>query len=144
MIITVTHLENLRACSAAVSRFREFFGKSALVTEEECVRHAADFDWDWAAEKLLTSAQWQEYKRIRARAYVEYERVKSEAWADYDRIEASAWAEYLRIQAAAQKEYEIGTAAARTYSNVARAVAFAHAVEFAAHPQPPQGQGEAR
>jgi hypothetical protein len=101
----ILHLKTLQehgACTDQVKLFRKRFGESVRVTEALCVKVAEDFDFDWAAQHLLTPTKaWAEYKRVEAPAWAEYDRVMAPAWAEYERVEALAWAEYKRVRARA-------------------------------------------
>jgi hypothetical protein len=80
--ITARMLKAKGACASQVEKFKELFPfGSAEVTIDLCVKHAADFDWIWAAENLLNSAAKAEYERVRAEAWAEYQRVRAGAWA---------------------------------------------------------------
>lgn len=52
--ITLLMLVDRGACSDYREAFHTLFGDSVLPTREVCVQHADDFDWDWAAEELLS------------------------------------------------------------------------------------------
>ena len=80
--ISVAKLRKLGACHSQVAKFKEIFGdKSVAVTVELCVAHAQDFNWDWAANNLLTAPARSEYYRVVAAAKTEYDRVVAAAWA---------------------------------------------------------------
>jgi len=115
-IITLAQLKRLGACTDETSQFERLFGSSIEVTEACCVQHAAQFDWNWAAEHLLSQDALAEYQRVRATASAEYERVMAAARAEFDRMWA-ARAEYKRVRAAANAEYQStrATAFARLY-----------------------------
>ena len=106
MILTAKTLVQKDACPVAVERFRALFGKEVEVTEALAVEHAQVFDWDWAAEKLLSPAGRAKYERVTTSAWAKYERVMTSAWAKYERARASAWAEYERVRAPALAEYD--------------------------------------
>lgn len=59
--ITLAQLERHGACSEYRGRFEETFGLSAKVTLELALKHADRFDWSWAADNLLTSANSRTY-----------------------------------------------------------------------------------
>lgn len=52
-IITMGQLRKLDACRDQRDLFIDTWGDSVVVTEEEMVKHASKFDWDWAASNLL-------------------------------------------------------------------------------------------
>jgi hypothetical protein len=68
--------------------FRTLFGESVEVTEELCLIHAYDFNFDWAACKLLSDAAIYEYVRLGDAAIDEYMRAND----DYSRANALAFA----------------------------------------------------
>ena len=82
MKITLVQLRKKRACASQLAKFESLFGDSVVVTRELCIRHAADFDFDWAAEHLLSAPAWAEYRRARAPALVEYRRARAPAFFD--------------------------------------------------------------
>lgn len=59
--ITLAQLERHGACSEYRERFEETFGLSAKVTLELALKHADRFEWGWAADNLLTSANSHTY-----------------------------------------------------------------------------------
>ena len=68
--ISVAKLRKLGACHSQVDKFNKIFGdKSVAVTVELCVAHAQDFNWDWAANNLLTAPAEAEYDRVVAPAW---------------------------------------------------------------------------
>ena len=91
--ITLTQLRRLKACGSQLETFEHLFGEvCAPDSLEEALelaqRHAAEFEWDWGAQNLLT-----------APARADYERAIAPAWADYERAIAPAWADYARARA---------------------------------------------
>jgi cell division septum initiation protein DivIVA len=105
-IITAARREKAGACADQVALFRETFGARVAVTVPAMEAVANLFDWEWAAQHLLSAAARAEYARARAPAWAEYERVTAAALAEYERVTAAAWAEYERVRAAAWAEYE--------------------------------------
>jgi len=77
MKLSVERLRQLRACPEQVAVFVELFSSEIDVTEELAVEHLDTFDWNWAAEHLLTAPAWAEYERVTAPAWAEYERVRA-------------------------------------------------------------------
>ena len=53
MKITKALLIHKHACRGQVDLFAELFPEGVVITESICLAHAAEFDWDWAARKLL-------------------------------------------------------------------------------------------
>ena len=66
--LTVKHLVELKACSLQVDLFQRLFGSSVEVTEELCLKHYSEFDWDWAAKHFLTDPALAAYERTTAPA----------------------------------------------------------------------------
>lgn len=60
--ITLAQLERHGACSEYRGRFEETFGDSAKVTTELAAEYADRFDWSWAAEMLLTPANYAAWR----------------------------------------------------------------------------------
>ncbi len=71
------------------------------MTLKRCLDHAREFDWNWAANNLLSPTQRAEYERVEASALAEYRRIEAPALAEYERVQAPAWAEYKRAKAQA-------------------------------------------
>ena len=100
-IITLRQLDAKGACQDQRDKFKEIFGSQVEVTLDLCIKHAQDFDFNWAANYLLSSTAWAEYERVRASARAEYARVTAPARAEYERVRAPARAEYERVRASA-------------------------------------------
>ena len=92
------------ACQPKADLFRARFGESVDITPELCESVASDFDFEWAAENLLTAPALAEYKRVSDAAVAEYKRVTAPARAEYERVRAPACAEYERVTDAAYAE----------------------------------------
>ena len=78
--ITASQLAKLGACHEQLATFRDLFGSGVAPTLELCLTHASRFEWDWAAEHLLT-----------APARAEYHKADAAAWAEYDKARAAAF-----------------------------------------------------
>ncbi len=104
--ITLARLKELGACADKLLLFEELFGAEVAVTEEMCIKHSSDFDFNWAANNLLSATAFVDYERVRDTARAEYERVSDTAWDEYARVSATAWAEYKRVRDTARAEYE--------------------------------------
>ena len=111
------------ACKPARGMFLELFGTKVEVTEVLCLQHAADFDWDWAIEELLSPmaqaerekamvAARAEYRKARVAAQAEYEKARVAARAEREKSRVAAWAEYEKSMAAAWAEHEKARVAA--------------------------------
>jgi hypothetical protein len=106
MKITKHLLQIKGACASQVALFAETFPHGTEITEAVCLAVADKFDWDWAAQNLLSPESYAEYQRVRAQAYAECERVRAQAYAEYQRVCAQAYAEYQRVRAQADAECE--------------------------------------
>ena len=100
-IITLRKLKAKRACQVQLDKFKELFGSKVEITLELCIKHAHDFNFNWAADNLLSASALAEYQRVTASAWAEYQRVTASAYAEYQRVTAPALAEYDRVTASA-------------------------------------------
>ena len=67
--LTLDTLKRLGACRDQLDLFKAAFGRSTPVTPELCLEYADLFNWHWAANNLLSSAAWAEYKKAIALAF---------------------------------------------------------------------------
>jgi hypothetical protein len=104
-MITYDTLRTAGACQEQRELFRQLFPKGTEVTEELCVRHAQDFDWEWAAENLLDDATRKVYNDAEAPAWKAYEDAVGAALKAYDDTAASAWKVYDDTRASALRAY---------------------------------------
>src|ERR1700678_1898877 len=102
MKITAQLLEDHSACSAQVELFIKHFPEGATVTLDRCREVAQIFNWDWAAEHLLTAPALAAYYKARAAALAAYYKARAAAaWAAYCEARAPAWTAYNEACAAA-------------------------------------------
>ena len=92
MKITKELLEANDACFTQVKLFGKLFPDGVEVTEELCLKHTNDFDFEWAAMVLLTKEQYREYQKVLGRAYQKYLKVRGPAYQEYLKIRASTFA----------------------------------------------------
>ena len=123
--ITVALLRSKGACEDQVDTFRSLFGDAAPLTVEAAVENAASFDWNWAADRLLSAPARVEYRKVHDAARAEYEKVRDADWAEYEKVRDAAWAEYRKVSAPARAEYEKVSDAARAEYQKVRACTFA-------------------
>lgn len=69
MKITYSQLRQLGACKFQLAEFKTRFGQEVEVTEAGCLEVATVFNWNWAAQHLLTASALAEYDRVRASAF---------------------------------------------------------------------------
>ena len=138
MIVKLSDLEKAGACKDQVTLFEHYFGAKLRLTRKICLRHAGDFDFDWAAQNLLPAPAWraydeavapalEAYKEAVAPALEAYKEAVAPAQKAYDEAMAPAWRAYDEAVAPARKAYDEATAPARKASNEARAIAFYNA-----------------
>ena len=97
MKLTAQMLRDKKACGEQVELFVELFGESVSVTQKRCAAHANEFDWEWAAEKLLPKPAWAEFDKVRDAAWAEYYKVCNAARAEYYKVRDAALAKYHRV-----------------------------------------------
>ena len=122
--LTIKMLKNAGACAPELTRLKGLFGSSVKITEEFCVEHASECNWDWA-RRLLSLEAREEFSRVQAAAQEEYGRVLAPAREEYSRVQAAAWAEYSRVTASAREENSRVLASARAELNRVLASAWA-------------------
>ena len=80
------------ACYQQRTLFKEKFGDEVKVSVALARRVAKDFDWDWAADHLLSAPALAEYNKVRDLAWAEYKKVCDPAWTEYKKVCAVAFA----------------------------------------------------
>ena len=66
--LTIKTLKNAGACAPELERLKGLFGSSVEITEEFCVEHASEGNWDWA-RRLLSPEARAEYDQVAAPAW---------------------------------------------------------------------------
>ena len=64
MKITKRLLQSKGACTSQVVLFAETFPHGTEITEAVCLSVADKFDWNWAAQNLLSPESYAEYERV--------------------------------------------------------------------------------
>ena len=118
MKITKALLISKHACRGQVDLFAELFPEGVVITESICLAHAAEFDWDWAARKLL-----------RPPAREACDEAMALAWKACDEACAPAWKACWEARVLARKTCDEAWAPARKACDEACALAFARAAE---------------
>jgi hypothetical protein len=122
MQVSARILRCKRACTEQVEKFKELFGgDNVVITKELCVKHAQDFDWNWAAKKLLPESLRAEYEAKRAPLLAEYDAKIAPLLAEYDAKIAPLLAEYRAKHAPLLAEYEAKYAPLRAEYGAKRA-----------------------
>ena len=67
--VSLRKLKLLGACTQQVDLFHQLFGDRCAVSVELCVVHAAQFDWSWAAQELLSAQARKAWDEAKARAF---------------------------------------------------------------------------
>lgn len=85
MKISVGDLINHGACDQQVERFRVLFGDGEIeITRQLCIKHAYDFDFNWAGHFLVSS-----------RAKTWFYKKDQSLWKDYQEVKSPLWEQYL-------------------------------------------------
>ena len=117
--ITAERLAALGACRTQLASFRELFPEGAPLTVETALSVAGQFDWGWAAQRLLSATAWKAYNEATATAWKAYNEATATAWKDYSEVDAPAWKAYNEATATARKAYnEAKATASKAYSEV--------------------------
>jgi hypothetical protein len=120
MEITYTQLRLAGACQEQRDLFRELFGDKVTLTKELCVKHAADFDWGWVVDILMTDEQSEKYYEIITPADTAYSAASRHARNIYENVKLThfpgsialqeAWNTYNDACVAAGVAYDIANA----------------------------------
>ena len=89
-VLTLKTLIEKEACFRQVKLFKTMFGKSVKVTKTLCLSVYDKFNFQWAAEHLLSEKAREKYNEI-----------EQSAWEKYDEIEQSTWEKYKKETAIA-------------------------------------------
>ena len=92
MKITKALLIRKHACRGQVDLFAELFPEGVVITESSCLAHATEFDWDWAAKKLLRPPARKACDEAMAPARKACVEVMAPAWKAYVEAYALAFA----------------------------------------------------
>ncbi len=79
-ILTLETLKLMNACYGQALLFQELFGDSVEITPELCIKHANDFDYNWAARNLLSKTGYDKYLIEKNAAWDKYRSEKNAAW----------------------------------------------------------------
>lgn len=71
--ITANELRKAKACAKQVEKFEHLFPDGVVPTVELCKEHADSFDWDWAAQNLLSPKGLAQYEAATAQVRAQYE-----------------------------------------------------------------------
>ena len=105
MHLTPSKLESLGACSEQAAKFKALFPSGVKVTKKLCAKHALDFDWDWAASKLLPASALRAHIEAIAPAWRAYIEAIAPALQAYEEARAPAWRAYIEAIAPAERAY---------------------------------------
>jgi vacuolar-type H+-ATPase subunit H len=138
--INARMLKRRGACAEQYKLFLKYYGSrhNVEVTEEEAMKHAHEFDWNWAAKKFLNDNQWKLYDeameepgKIYEEAIAEplklYDEAIKEAWKIYEEAIAEPWKLYNEAIAEPQEVYEEAMDEAQKLYDEAQARAFVKA-----------------
>ena len=96
MKITKALLESKGACNTQVKLFAKLFPRGVTLTKAICMKHAQEFQWNWAAENLLSNTARAEYVKVTDKARKEYWKIEGLARAEYVKVEGPARAKYIK------------------------------------------------
>ena len=105
MRITKALLESKEACNTQIKLFAKLFPRGVTLTKAICMKHAQEFQWNWAAENLLSNTARAEYWKIYGLAWAEYKKATDLALVEYWKITGLAWAEYDNSVGLARAKY---------------------------------------
>jgi len=111
--ITLKQLQDAGACEEQQKLFKQAFGEQVEISEALAVQYAKVFNWEWAAEHLLSVLGRKAYREAVAAA------VKA-----YHEAVVTAAKTYCEAEATAAKAYDEAVAAAWKTYREARAIAF--------------------
>ena len=103
MRITLRELESKGAYQGQVDLFKELGLHKRKINLQDCLEHAGEIDWDWAAENLLSDPARAEFNLVYDKAWAEYHRVCDSAWDEFNRVRDQALDEFNR--ACAEDEF---------------------------------------
>ena len=105
--INAQMLRDLNACGGQVELFVKLFKEDDVVlTEELCVQHAQDFDFNLAASNLLEASQKAAYEKAIAPHWKAYEKAVAPHWKAYEEAKAPLWEACEKAKAPFLKAYE--------------------------------------
>lgn len=107
MRITAGMLRRKRACRIQFLKFIKRFPDGVEVTEDTCLYVANDFDWDWAAENLLSEEGLNHYREGKERARQMYDDVIISLCQAYTKKVTPAYRTYKEEMASARQAYAI-------------------------------------
>ena len=133
--ITLAMLRKAGACKQQLDAFKQLFPRGVEVTVALCLKHAAAFEWRWAARNLLSPSAQAACDEVITTAWVAYIKAEATASATHDKAIGSTWdKEYLADPLAARERvatalatYNEADAAALAIYQDAMAVAWAEA-----------------
>jgi hypothetical protein len=110
--LTLQTLKDKKACTVQLLLFKQLFGESVEISESACILVADKFDWNWAANKLLSTSARKAYNEATASALKAYCEAKASAGKAYYEATAPAWQAYCEVSESAGKAYYEATAPA--------------------------------
>jgi hypothetical protein len=104
-MITVELLRAKGACRGQVDLFAKLFPQGAPMTVAAAVAVADRFDWNWAAQNLLSATASKAYYEATATASKAYNEARATASKTYYEAMATASKTYYEAMATASKAY---------------------------------------
>ena len=102
----VAWLKQFNPCQSELSRFRKMFGGTVSLTRRHISKAVhAGFDFEWFAQRALTTQAYKVFEEATAPAYKVWEEAKAQAYKVFE--EATAQADKVLKEAKAQALYDI-------------------------------------
>ena len=105
MKLTVQTLIEAKACVEQVGLFKKLFPYGAEISEEVAISVAIKFDWEWAANNLLSESGRVAYREAQAPLWKAYEEAQAPLWKTYSEAQAPLWKAYREAEASLWKTY---------------------------------------
>ena len=94
MKITLRDLRRMGACFGQTELFKSLFGEEVEMTRENVLQYGAQFELSWLASKIMSEAQYADYKIRRAPLDADYESKRVSLFTDYESKRAPLFADY--------------------------------------------------
>lgn len=91
-LLTLETLHAKDACSDYRTQFARLFGRDITVTVALAEEQAASWDWEWAAEYLLTTEGFHAFNEVNGAATGNYRATMRPAWDSLERVTDEGWA----------------------------------------------------
>ena len=104
--ITLEQLRTLGACRDQIREFKRLFGSEVRVTVALARKHVMTFNWNWAAEKLLSSPLLAKYDKVQVLMLEKYSKSQASLWVEYMKANTLLFAKYQNGDVLMLEKYE--------------------------------------